>query len=162
MSDQQEVVAVAPIVCDQPDHISRTLLDDYIKRAREGANLIIERNTIRALRNLVSNGELYKDKATDVYNAIADENGWDNIDSIQATFDVHVSYEGDHIFTATGVEADDEDSACETVLENLEISNVSISFDIEYDTDSECPSVSIWDDSFIRDSLTATADEVEN
>ena len=158
MSDQDNV-AVAPIVCDQADHISRSLLDDYIKRAREGATLVAQRNTLQALRNLVANGDLYKSNATEVYNAIADESGWDNIDSIQASYNVNVSYDNEHVFTATNVEADDEDSACELVLDNLEISNVSISFDIEYGDDSENSSISLWDDSFIRDSLTAYAEE---
>jgi len=153
----------APVVCDQQDHISRSSVDSLLDVARESAtrrtDARIQEGVITALRNLVKEGELYSKYATEAYNAIAEQVGWDIRDSIAATYLVTVHYDGDEVLRVEGVEADSEEEATSKVLENVEVSNVVMSFTISYGSDEESVESAIWDDSEIIDAIDAEAVE---
>jgi len=122
-------VTTAPVVCDQTDHISRAnafaLADSRVELSRIQWTTDVQKNTITALRGLVSEGTLTRYEAVETYNAIAINNGWATIENITSTFTVEVCYEGNVILTVPNVEAESEEEATAEVLENLEIDNVS-------------------------------------
>lgn len=66
-------------------------------------------------------GTMTKEDALSIFNGLADALGWDTVDSIASTYSVTVYVDGDEVGTFDEVEADDEDSACAEVTENLEI-----------------------------------------
>jgi len=83
-------VTTAPVVCDQTDHISRAnaiaLADARAELSRIQWTTDVQKNTITALRGLVSEGTLTRYEAVETYNAIAINNGWATIENITSTF----------------------------------------------------------------------------
>ena len=100
----------APVVCDQQDHVSRSSVDSLLDVARESAtrrtDARIQEGVITALRYLAKEGGFEVGVGTDIYNAIAEQVGWDIRDSIAATYLVTVHYDGDEVLRVEGVEAD--------------------------------------------------------
>lgn len=94
------------------------------------------RNTaIEHFREIYS-GAMDKDEVLEAFNALAGALGWDTVDSLAMKWTVSVDYNGSTIGEFT-VEADDEDSAISELQDNLEISDVEISFVLNYNGD-EC------------------------
>jgi len=155
-------VTIAPVVCDQADHITRAnaiaLADSRAELSRIQWTTTVQKNTLTALRGLVDEGTLTKYEAVETYNAIALNNGWASIENITSTFTVEVCYQGNVVLTVEGVEADDEDEACNTVLENLEIDNVRVKFEVSYDGHSDEADVWVYDFD-PTDELSAVATE---
>ena len=154
-------VTTAPVVCDQTDHISRAnafaLADSRVELSRIQWTTDVQKNTITALRGLVSEGTLTRYEAVETYNAIAINNGWATIENITSTFTVEVCYEGNVILTVPNVEAESEDEACAEVLENLEVDNVRLKFDVSYGDHADYADVWVYD--FDTDLLSAVASE---
>ena len=147
-----------PIVCDQPDHIDRAKYRSMLELERIQWATDVQDGIKRAIRACVSDGTLTRDEALETYNKIAFYNGWAEIEAITSTYTVEVTYYSDVILTVEGVEADDEDSACNEVLENLEIDNVKRTFDVSYGDTYDSAEVWVYDNDF-TDGLSAQATE---
>ena len=127
-----ETSEFVPVVCDQADHISRDSVASQLELERIRWTDNVQKRTLTALRALISEGTLTKTEALETYNTIADHNGWANIEAITSTYTVEVCYNGDIVLTVSGVEADTEEEATAEVLENLEVDNVRLKFDVSY------------------------------
>ena len=152
-------LVTAPVVCDQADHISRDSVASQLELQRIRWTDTVQKRTITALRALISEGTLTHYEALETYNTIADHNGWANIESISITYTVEVCYHGDVVLTVYGVEANDDDSACNQVLENLEVDNTRLKFEVSYGEYSDQAEVYVYE--FDTDALSAVASEEE-
>jgi len=154
-------VTTAPVVCDQTDHISRAnafaLADSRVELSRIQWTTNVQKGAISALRQLIGEGTLTHDEALETYNTIADHNGWANIEKITSTYSVEVCYEGNVILTVPNVEAESEEEATAEVLENLEIDNVRLKFEVSYGDTTDYADVWVYD--FDTDLLEAVASE---
>lgn len=81
------------------------------------------------LRSAMENGEIDRETAKSLYDYIEAElnTGWANPFT---SFEVTVSLWGDDILSVI-VEADDEQSACDEVSDNISLDDLNISFNIE-------------------------------
>jgi len=130
-----------------------TCLKTYLDRMQGGIQT--------ALRALISEGTLTKTEALETYNTIADHNGWANIEAITSTYTVEVCFNGDIVLTVSGVEADTEEEATAEVLENLEVDNVRLKFDVSYGDYADEADVWVYDFDATED-LSAVATEEYN
>ena len=111
-------------------------------RTGESLKRTYANGTLQVLRGEVRNGDITSDYATDLHNKLASTIGFDEVESIQSTYSVTVSYNGEEIATFTGIEADDEDDATDKVSNDLEVEEVEISITVNYDGNSESATVS--------------------
>ena len=95
-----------------------------------------------------------------MYNTVAEACGWDTITAFTKQYTVSVFYNGHEIGEFSDIEADDEDSAENIVLEGMDIT-AFISLDISYGNNSVTGDVDIdsWD--LDTDAFTAEATEQE-
>ena len=156
-----ETSEFVPVVCDQADHVSRDSVASQLELERVRWTSNIQKHTLTALRALTSEGTLTKTEALETYNTIADHNGWANIEAITSTYTVEVCYNGDVVLTVSGVEADTEEEATAEVLENLEVDNVRLKFDVSYGDYADEADVWIYDFD-PSDELSAVATEEYN
>ena len=154
-------VTIAPVVCDQADHITRAnaiaLADSRAELSRIQWTTTVQKNTLTALRALITEGTLTRYEATETYNSIADYNGWANVDTVTSTYTVEVCYEGNVILTVPNVEAESEEEATAEVLENLEVDNVRLKFDVSYGDHADYADVWVYD--LDTDLISAVASE---
>ena len=127
-----ETSEFVPVVCDQADHVSRDSVASQLELQRVHLTDNTQKQTLTALRALISEGTLTKTEGLETYNTIADHNGWANIEAITSTYTVEVCYNSDIVLTVSGVEADTEEEATAEVLENLEVDNIRVKFDVSY------------------------------
>jgi hypothetical protein len=139
----------------------RDAVDSQLELQRVRLTDNIQKHTLTALRALISEGTLTKTEALETYNTIADHNGWANIEAITSTYTVEVCYNGDIVLTVSGVEADTEEEATAEVLENLEVDNVRVKFDVSYGDYADEADVWIYDFDPTED-LSAVATEEYN
>lgn len=156
-----ETSEFVPVVCDQADHVSRDYAASQLELQRVRWTDNTQKQTLTALRALISEGTLTKTEALETYNTIADHNGWANIEAITSTYTVEVCYNGDIVLTVSGVEADTEEEATAEVLENLEVDNVRVKFDVSYGDYADEADVWIYDFD-PTDDLSAVATEEYN
>ena len=156
-----ETSEFVPVVCDQADHVSRDSVASQLELERIRWTDNVQKRTLTALRALTSEGTLTKTEALETYNTIADHNGWANIEAITSTYTVEVCYNGDIVLTVSGVEADTEEEATAEVLENLEVDNVRVKFDVSYGDYADEADVWIYDFD-PSDELSAVATEEYN
>ena len=156
-----ETSEFVPVVCDQADHVSRDSVASQLELERIRWTDNVQKRTLTALRALTSEGTLTKTEALETYNTIADHNGWANIEAITSTYTVEVCYNGDVVLTVSGVEADTEEEATAEVLENLEVDNVRLKFDVSYGDYADEADVWIYDFD-PSDELSAVATEEYN
>ena len=156
-----ETSEFVPVVCDQADHVSRDSVASQLELERIRWTDNVQKRTLTALRALTSEGTLTKTEALETYNTIADHNGWANIEAITSTYTVEVCYNGDVVLTVSGVEADTEEEATAEVLENLEVDNVRVKFDVSYGDYADEADVWIYDFD-PTDDLSAVATEEYN
>jgi len=156
-----ETSEFVPVVCDQADHVSRDSVASQLELERIRWTDNVQKRTLTALRALTSEGTLTKTEALETYNTIADHNGWANIEAITSTYTVEVCYNGDIVLTVSGVEADTEEEATAEVLENLEVDNVRVKFDVSYGDYADEADVWIYDFD-PTDDLSAVATEEYN
>lgn len=142
-------VTIAPVVCDQADHLTRAnanaLANALVEVERIRWTDSVQKNTLTALRGLVAEGTLTKYEAVETYNAIAINNGWATIENITSTYTVEVCYNSNVVLTVEGVEADSEEEATAEVLGNLEIDNVRVKFDVSYGDYADEADVFLYD-----------------
>lgn len=86
------------------------------------------------LRNAMDNGEIDRETAKSLYDYIELEIE-SGVSNPFHTFDVTVSFYSQDILVIT-VEADDEDSAIESVREDISLDDMSISFSISHNYES--------------------------
>ena len=156
-----ETSEFVPVVCDQADHVSRDSVASQLELERIRWTDNVQKRTLTALRALTSEGTLTKTEALETYNTIADHNGWANIEALTSTYTVEVCYNGDVVLTVSGVEADTEEEATAEVLENLEVDNVRVKFDVSYGDYADEADVWIYDFD-PTDDLSAVATEEYN
>ena len=156
-----ETSEFVPVVCDQADHVSLDSVASQLELERIRWTDNVQKRTLTALRALTSEGTLTKTEALETYNTIADHNGWANIEAITSTYTVEVCYNGDVVLTVSGVEADTEEEATAEVLENLEVDNVRVKFDVSYGDYADEADVWIYDFD-PTDDLSAVATEEYN
>ena len=156
-----ETSEFVPVVCDQADHVSRDYAASQLELQRVRWTDNTQKQTLTALRALISEGTLTKTEALETYNTIADHNGWANIEAITSTYTVEVCFNGDIVLTVSGVEADTEEEATAEVLENLEVDNVRVKFDVSYGDYADEADVWIYDFD-PTDDLSAVATEEYN
>jgi hypothetical protein len=104
-------------------------------------------------------GEVDDESMVSIYNTIAEAVGWDTIDAFTKNYTVTVMYQGNEVAMFQDVEAEDEDNACDTVLENMNIDSCTISLSISYGNRTEDAEVEVssWD--LDTDEFTAEANE---
>lgn len=111
----------------------------------------LQRKAINYFRSEVRDGSMDKDVALSIYNGLAEALGWDTVDSISALYTVVVSYNGMTVAEIEDIEADDTDSAEDEVRNDLEVSDVEVSFTLVYGDKSYCETVNTtyeFDDEF--------------
>ncbi len=79
----------------------------------------------------VREGNMEEDYAVGLYNNLASQLDWSTIDNLSVKYTAVVNFLGDELFTINDIEADDEESAKQSVWDDFNISNVRISFDVE-------------------------------
>lgn len=94
-------------------------------------------NVLVTLRSEVTGDSMEREYATDIYNRIAVMSGGSEIETIGGLYTVEVTYDHEVIYTANGVEANDEDDACEKVSEGISVDEVTLNFVISYEGDAE-------------------------
>lgn len=124
------------------DEMLAEAVRDSQTRAYNETKRVFAENTLQVLRGEARNGDITSDYATDLHNKLASAIGFDEVESIQSTYSVTVSYNGEEIATFTGIEADDEDDATDKVSNDLEVEEVEISITVNYDGNSESATVS--------------------
>lgn len=137
-------------------------VDSKINFALETAQVEATRSFNRHSNNLrnsaldwfkseAKNGTMTREDATDIFNGLASALGWETVDSIQATYAVTVSVNGIEVGVFEGIEADDEDNACDLVIQEVE---AEATFNLDYSGQTIENTVSAWD-------LEITAEAVE-
>ena len=123
-----------------------------VRRGRQ-----IQEQTYEACKGML--GEVDDESMVSIYNTIAEANGWATIEAFTKQFTVTVMYQGQEVAMFQDVEAEDEDSACEDVLENMSVDSCTVSLSISYGNKSEDAEVEIssWD--LDTDEFTAEANE---
>lgn len=99
-------------------------------------------NAIEACRGMLN--EVDEESLVSIYNTIAKAVGWDTIEAFTKLYTVTVYYKGDEVGLFQDVEADDEDSACNLVLEDMDVEasmNIRVSYgnnreEVDVDIDS--------------------------
>lgn len=102
----------------------------------------ISTNIVDVLKSEVREGNLVKEYANSLYSRFVSEANLDPA-TIETTFSVTAYYNGSELCTFTGVEADDEDSACEEVSENISIDDIEVNFSLDYNGDTNYCSASL-------------------
>lgn len=130
-----------------------------LHRANARVSSDLRDKAIAWFKNEVREGNMIKEDALGIFNGLAGALGWNTVDSLTSTYSVTVMYDGTEIALFQEVEADDEDDACNKVLEDMNIESVTISFDIFYGGSNESGEVEIssWD--LDNDRFTAEANE---
>ena len=103
--------------------VAEALNNALIKEQQSNRSLLasLEYKALDWFKSEARSGSMSKEDALGIYNGLADALGWDTVDSIASTYSVTVYVDGDEVGTFDEVEADDEDSACAEVIENVEI-----------------------------------------
>lgn len=102
------------------------------KSATDYAKRIYADGTLEVLREEVANGDLEKDYAVELHNKLASVIGFDEVESIQQTYTVTVSYNGEEVTMFNNIEADSEDDAVDKVSSDLEVDDVEVSITLSY------------------------------
>ena len=107
------------------------ILDTSSRSATNTSNSLRQR-ALEWFKSEIRGGSMAKEDALGIFNGLADALGWDTVDNLSSLFTVSVRYQGDLVAVFEDIEADDDDSACEEVSDNLTIDEVTITFDLEY------------------------------
>lgn len=109
----------------------------------------------------VREGNMEEDYAVGLYNNLASQLDWSTIDNLSVKYTATVNFLGDELFTINDIEADDEESAKQSVWDDFNISNVRISFDVESQGEAGYFKGDIYGDldDFITDNLEVEVQE---
>lgn len=128
-------------------------VDAKVSEATTNALIIGARDTNRISNDLrdkaiewfkseVRGGSMVKEDALGIFNGLADALGWELLDNLTSTYSVTVTVEGRVIGTFEGVEADDEQDACDKVTEELE---AEMTIEVSYGRQTLTDTVYGWD-----------------
>lgn len=90
---------------------------------------------VSVLKGEVVEGNMTLEYANELYDKFCDNVGLVRKE-ITNTYEVTVYYEGNEVGTFSGVEARDEDSACEEVENNLDVDGITLTFQFSYNGDT--------------------------
>lgn len=145
---------------DEVDTLNTRITEQYnlgVTHATNSVSNQLRDKAITWFKGEVRSGTMAKEDAEGIFNGLAEALGWDSA-NLTTLFTVTVDYKGYTIGEFSGVEADDEDSAIQEVSDNLEVSDVEVSFVISYNGDTCRESVNItWE--FDEDDLEFNAEE---
>jgi hypothetical protein len=143
-------------------------ITEVVNRLTETHQNDVTWQVVRERRNIHDNvyeavksmrDEVDEESLVSMYNTIAERCGWLPIEAFTKLYSVSVCYQGTEVAVFTDVEAENEDDAQDKVLEDMNLDDVTISFDISYGNNSDSGEVSIssWD--LDTDEFTAEAHE---
>ena len=121
--------------------------------------------TLEVFKSEVREGNMERGYATELFNAIAEANGWQTVTAIATTYTVTVSVFGLDVMEVAGVEAESEDEACELVQGDTEVSDLDINFTLTALGNTGYGTASGYDydfDSILVDNMEFSATEEEN
>lgn len=118
-------------------NVQQTSLRNVTNRVTQISNAIAF-----VLRGQVTEGNLEREYANDLYTMMADEAGLPN-KTICGTYTVSVGYNGSTVATFRGIEANDEDDACDKVRDELEVDDPFVNITLGYDGNSEPAEISL-------------------
>ena len=102
----------------------------------------------------VREGNMEEDYAVGLYNNLASQLDWSTIDNLSVKYTATVYAFDDELFTINDIEADDEQSAEQSIWDDLNISNVRLSFDVEANGEGGYFKGDVYDlDDFINDNI---------
>lgn len=93
-------------------------------------------SVLQAIKSMARESVLDRDTALTVFNTIADNAGWDTVDSIATTYTVTVTLFGQTIGEFTDVEADSDDEAVSLVEGGADISLANLSVSVDFNGES--------------------------
>ena len=111
-----------------------------VEVARTSTKTLIADAIAATLKDELREGTMDKDNVNELYARIAERADLP-ARTINNTYSVTVSYNGESIAEFSGIEADNEDSAVEEVENNMDV-EVEINFTLSYNNDTEYGSVS--------------------
>jgi hypothetical protein len=120
--------------------------------------------TLDIFKSEVREGNIERGYATELFNAIAEANGWQIVTAIATAYTVTVSVFGLDVLEVNGVEAESDDEACELVQGDIEVSDLDINFSITSMGTTGYGSASGYDydfDSILQDNMEFSATEEE-
>lgn len=140
-----EVTEVVRYCNFDDDHVAKGYMESRIESEKRLISGRARENTLQVFRNHVSENLLDNDTSTELFNEIAEANGWTPVNSVRATYSVVVTMFGEVVAQFDGIEAEDEDDACDKVSTDLSF-EVEIGVTTEYngDTCSETVYPSSW------------------
>ena len=122
--------------------------------ANRYTNLRIAGVVETTFKSEVREGNMEEDYAVGLYNNLASQLDWSTIDNLSVKYTAVVNFLGDELFTINDIEADDEQSAEQSIWDDLNISNVRLSFDIEASGEGGYFRGDVYDlDDFINDNI---------
>lgn len=107
-------------------------LTEVEARASIHTSTSLRKRALEWFKSEVRGGSMTKEDALGIFNGLADALGWETVDSISTLYTVAVSYKGYEIASFEDIEADDDDSACDMVRNDLSIDEIVVSFDLDY------------------------------
>jgi len=122
--------------------------------ANRYTNLRIAGVVETTFKSEVREGNMEEDYAVGLYNNLASQLDWSTIDNLSVKYTATVYAFDDELFTINDIEADDEQSAEQSIWDDLNISNVRLSFDIEASGEGGYFRGDVYDlDDFINDNI---------
>jgi hypothetical protein len=122
--------------------------------ANKYTNLRIAGVVETTFKSEVREGNMEEDYAVGLYNNLASQLDWSTIDNLSVKYTATVYAFDDELFTINDIEADDEQSAEQSIWDDLNISNVRLSFDVEANGEGGYFKGDVYDlDDFINDNI---------
>jgi hypothetical protein len=122
--------------------------------ANRYTNLRIAGVVETTFKSEVREGNMEEDYAVGLYNNLASQLDWSTIDNLSVKYTATVYAFDDELFTVNDIEADDEQSAEQSIWDDLNISNVRLSFDVEANGEGGYFKGDVYDlDDFINDNI---------
>ena len=120
--------------------------------------------TLEVFKSEVREGNMERGYATELFNTIAEANGWETVSAIATTYTVLVSVFGMSVMEVEGVEAASEEDACEVVENDIEVADLDVTFTLTSMGNLGYGSASGYDydfDSVIQEHIEFQASEEE-
>lgn len=116
--------------------------NDAVSNAYRNTSNDLRDRAIEWFKSEVRGGSMAKDDALGIFNGLADALGWELLDNLTSMYSVTVTVDDRVIGTFEGVEADDEQDACDKVTEELE---AEMTIEVSYGRQTLTDTVYGWD-----------------
>lgn len=148
------------MVCSYSDHITLDAHNADVKWRVNSVDGDNRDNTLLAIKRLVRDEILDRETALTVFNTIAHSTGWSEVSTIATTYTVTVTAFGHEVGEFTGVEANDESDAIQTVLQDMIVQDSTLNLELEFNEQYISDSINLDSWSFdLSDYLDAEAVE---